>query len=56
MVTPNSDQASKNLPLLIRYGPIMSKVSITNSVGRFMKEASLNACIAAATVTMSEFP
>lgn len=50
IVTPNKAQASRNLPLLVKYGPIMINVSMARSVGRLMKVATLKACMAAATV------
>ncbi len=52
-VMPNIAEASRNLPQLVRYGPIITKAWMVTSVGRFMNEASLNACIAAATELVS---
>lgn len=52
-VMPNIAEASRNLPQLVRYGPIITKDWMVTIVGRFMNEASLNACIAAATELVS---
>lgn len=49
MVPPNRAEASRNLPLLVRYGPIITNASMVRKVGRFIKELSLRHCIAAAT-------
>lgn len=51
MVVPNNAQASRNLPLLVRYGPSMTSVFTVRSLGRLQNEASLRHCIEAATVT-----
>lgn len=52
-VMPNIAEASRNFPQLVRYGPIITKTCMVTSVGRFMNEANLNACIAAATEIVS---
>lgn len=49
MVVPKSAHASRNLPLFVRYGPIMTRVSTMSNVGRLQYEASLRHCIDAAT-------
>ncbi len=48
-VIPNRADASRNFPLLVRYGPIITSASIVHSVGRFKKQLSLRHCIEAAT-------
>ena len=51
IVKPNRDHASRNFPLLVKYGPIMINVSMHITVGRLMKDAHLRACMAAATIS-----
>ena len=48
-VLANSDEASKDFPVLARYASMIRSVSITRMVGLLIKDAVLSACIEAAT-------
>lgn len=45
----SNDEASSDFPVATRYGPIISRVSMTCKVGLLMNDAVRSACMAAAT-------
>lgn len=54
MVVPNRVHASRNRPLLVKYGPIRISVWMLRRDGLCIKDASRKACMAAATGFMLE--